>query len=62
SQQQTVVWSSDGRTTTTTPTTMSRPRFSCKPQDIKNAIRNNLLPILTISGVTGGVLLGLILR
>lgn len=41
---------------------MSRPRFSCKPQDIKNAIRKNLLPILTISGVSGGVILGLILR
>ncbi|XP_068201055.1 excitatory amino acid transporter 3-like isoform X4 [Palaemon carinicauda] len=61
-QQQTVVWSSDGRTTTTTPTTMSRPRFSCNPQNFKNAIRNNLLPILTISGVSGGVILGLILR
>ncbi|XP_037778829.1 excitatory amino acid transporter 1-like, partial [Penaeus monodon] len=41
---------------------MSRPRFSCKPSDIKQAIRNNLLPILTISGVTGGIVLGLILR
>ncbi|XP_066938765.1 excitatory amino acid transporter 3-like isoform X11 [Macrobrachium rosenbergii] len=62
-QQQTVVWSSDGRTTTTTPAAaMSRPRFSCKPQDIKNAIRKNLLPILTISGVSGGIILGIILR
>nr|XP_027223218.1 excitatory amino acid transporter 1-like [Penaeus vannamei] len=41
---------------------MSRPRFSCSAADVKQAIRNNLLPILTISGVTGGILLGFILR
>ncbi|XP_042864437.1 excitatory amino acid transporter 3-like isoform X3 [Penaeus japonicus] len=60
--QPTISTWTDGHTTTTTSATMSRPRFSCKPSDIKQAIRNNLLPILTISGVTGGIVLGLILR
>ncbi|XP_063585051.1 excitatory amino acid transporter 3-like isoform X1 [Penaeus indicus] len=59
--QPTISTWTDGRTTTTSAA-MSRPRFSCKPSDIKQAIRNNLLPILTISGVTGGIVLGLILR
>ncbi|XP_070000445.1 excitatory amino acid transporter 3 isoform X6 [Penaeus vannamei] len=59
--QPTISTWTDGRTTTTSAA-MSRPRFSCKPSDIKQAIRNNLLPILTISGVTGGIVLGVILR
>ncbi|XP_047489491.1 excitatory amino acid transporter 3-like [Penaeus chinensis] len=59
--QPTISTWTDGRTTTTSAA-MSRPRFSCKPSDIKQAIRNNLLPILTISGVTGGIVLGIILR
>ncbi|XP_042210957.1 excitatory amino acid transporter 3-like isoform X2 [Homarus americanus] len=40
---------------------MSR-KFSCNPKTIKDAINANLLPILTVSGVTGGVVLGVILR
>ncbi|KAK8739647.1 hypothetical protein OTU49_003449, partial [Cherax quadricarinatus] len=48
-------------TTTTTTTAMSR-KFSCSPKAIKELIHANLLPILTVSGVTGGAVLGLILR
>lgn len=40
---------------------MSR-KVPCNPSAFKNAIKANLLPILTVSGVTGGVVLGLILR
>ncbi|XP_069168847.1 excitatory amino acid transporter 3 isoform X6 [Procambarus clarkii] len=40
---------------------MSR-KFSCNPKTIKDGIRANLLPILTVSGVTGGAVLGIILR
>ncbi|XP_071543531.1 excitatory amino acid transporter 3 isoform X2 [Panulirus ornatus] len=40
---------------------MSR-KFSCIPKSLRDAIHNNLLPILTVSGVSGGVILGLILR
>lgn len=47
--------------TTTTTTAMSR-KFSCSPKAIKELIHANLLPILTVSGVTGGAVLGLILR
>lgn len=44
-----------------TTNTMSR-KISCNPKAIKDAVNANLLPILTVSGVTGGVVLGLILR
>ncbi|KAG0727216.1 Excitatory amino acid transporter 4 [Chionoecetes opilio] len=44
-----------------TTNTMSR-KVSCNPKTIKDAINANLLPILTVSGVTGGIVLGLILR
>ncbi|KAK4314705.1 hypothetical protein Pmani_014026 [Petrolisthes manimaculis] len=40
---------------------MSRT-VGCNPSRIKDAIKANLLPILTVSGVSGGVILGLILR
>ncbi|XP_076029511.1 excitatory amino acid transporter 1 isoform X2 [Oratosquilla oratoria] len=59
SGQQTVVWTSpDGRTTTS----MGRPRVQFNPESIKGCMKKHLLPILTISGVVGGVVLGLILR
>ncbi|XP_045102788.1 excitatory amino acid transporter 3-like isoform X4 [Portunus trituberculatus] len=62
-------------TTTATATSSSSPppvvvasasstttTMSCNPKTIKDAINANLLPILTVSGVTGGIVLGLILR